>query len=133
VTSSGILTEAAQALVANGANNPTLLLSILMWMSVGLSTFIDPNAYTVLMIPIAQQLAGLANMSAWPLLFGTLIGTGSGANILPMGAATNVFACGLLEKNNCLVSTKEYMKIGLPLSVVAVLTANILLWIFWVR
>jgi Na+/H+ antiporter NhaD/arsenite permease-like protein len=133
VTSSGILNEAAQALVANGASNPTLLLAILMWMSVGLSTFIDPNAYTVLMIPIAQQLAGLANMSAWPLLFGTLIGTGSGANILPMGAATNVFACGLLEKNNCLVSTKEYMKIGLPLSVVAVLTANILLWIFWVR
>ena len=46
-------------------------------------------------------------MSAWPLLFGTLIGTGSGSNILPMGAATNVFACGLLEKNSCLVSTKR--------------------------
>jgi Na+/H+ antiporter NhaD/arsenite permease-like protein len=133
VTSSGILTDVAKALIANGVSNPTLLVVILTWMSVGLSSFIDPNAYTVLMIPISQQLAGLAGISVWPLLFGTLIGTGSGSNILPMGAATNVFACGLLEKNNCLVSTKEYMKIGLPLSVVAVATANVLLWIFWVR
>jgi Na+/H+ antiporter NhaD and related arsenite permeases len=93
----------------------------------------DSSAYAVLMIPVCQQLAGLANMSVWPLLYGTLIGTGSGSNILPMGAATNVFACGLLEKNSCLVSTKEYIKIGLPLSVVAVGVANILLWIFWVR
>ncbi len=104
-----------------------------MWVSVGISTFIDSSAYTVLMIPVGQQLAGLSNMSVWPLLFGTLIGTGSGSNILPMGAATNVFACGLLEKNSCLVSTKEYIKIGLPLSVVAVAVANVLLWIFWVR
>ncbi len=131
VTTSGLLTDAAQALITSGANSPPLLLGILTWMSVGLSTFIDPNAYTVLMIPIGQQLAAMAGMSAWPLLFGVLIGTGSGANILPMGAATNVFACGLLEKHNCLVSTKEYMKIGLPLSVVAVGVAFVLLWILW--
>jgi Na+/H+ antiporter NhaD/arsenite permease-like protein len=133
VTASGLLADAAQALIANGASNPTMLLLILTWMSVGLSTFIDPNAYTVLMIPIGQQLATLGNMSAWPLLFGVLIGTGSGANILPMGAATNVFACGLLEKQGCLVSTKEYLKIGLPLSVVAVAVSNVLLWLFWVH
>ncbi len=133
VTSSGLVSDIAQALVSSGASSPTVLLLILTWMSVGLSTFIDPNAYTVLMIPIGQQLATMTGMSAWPLLFGVLIGTGSGSNILPMGAATNVFACGLLEKNNCLVSTKEYMKIGLPLSVVAVATANLLLWLLWVR
>jgi Na+/H+ antiporter NhaD/arsenite permease-like protein len=133
VTQSGFLAGIAQSLIAGGATNPVVLLLILVWMSVGLSSFIDPNAYTVLMIPISTQLAGLAGMSVWPLLYGTLIGTGSGSNILPMGAATNVFACGLLEKNNCLVSTKEYIKIGLPLSVVAVGVSNLLLWLFWVR
>jgi Na+/H+ antiporter NhaD/arsenite permease-like protein len=75
VTASGILTDVAQGLIAGGASNPTVLLLILTWMSVGLSTFIDPNAYTVLMIPIGQQLATMANMSVWPLLFGVLIGT----------------------------------------------------------
>jgi Na+/H+ antiporter NhaD/arsenite permease-like protein len=133
VTQSGFLAGIAQSLISGGATSPTVLLLILMWMSVGISVFIDPNAYTVLMIPISQQLAGLSGMSVWPLLFGTLIGTGSGSNILPMGAATNVFACGLLEKHSCLVSTKEYMKIGLPLSVVAVGVSNLLLWLFWVR
>lgn len=128
-----MLTDFAQGITGLGISNPSILLVFLVWLSVGLSSFIDPNAYTVLMIPVAQQLATFTGMSAWPLLFGTLIGTGSGSNILPMGAATNVFACGLLEKNSCLVSTKEYIKIGLPLSVVAVAVANLLLWIFWVR
>lgn len=133
LASSGLLADFSQAIIGMGINNQSILLVFLVWLSVSLSSFIDPNAYTVLMIPVGQQLATLSNMSAWPLLFGTLIGTGSGANILPMGAATNVFACGLLEKNNCLVSTKEYIKIGLPLSVVAVAVANVLLWIFWVK
>jgi Na+/H+ antiporter NhaD/arsenite permease-like protein len=132
LTASGLLTDFVQALINMGISNPSILLLFVVWLSVGLSAFIDPNAYTVLMIPVGQQLAQFTNMSAWPLLFGTLIGTGSGANILPMGAATNVFACGLLEKNNCLVRTKEYIKIGLHLSVVAVATANLLLWIFWI-
>ncbi|MCX8153485.1 MAG: anion permease [Candidatus Bathyarchaeota archaeon] len=133
VTASGLLTMFAQTAVNSGIPDMAILLTSIMWLSVGLSTFIDPNAYTILMIPICQQLAKLANISAWPLLFGTLIATGSGANILPMGAATNVFACGLLEKQNCLVSTKEYMKIGLPLSVAAVATSNIILWLVWLR
>lgn len=133
VTTSGLLLDFAQAAVAMGITDPIVMLASVMWLSVGLSTFIDPNAYTVLMIPLCQQLANLANISAWPLLFGTLVATGSGANILPMGAATNVFACGLLEKQNCLVSTKEYMKIGLPLSVTAVATSNIILWFVWLR
>jgi Na+/H+ antiporter NhaD/arsenite permease-like protein len=132
LSTSGLLTDFAQGIINMGVNDPSVLLAFVVWLSVGLSSFIDPNAYTVLMIPVCQQLATFTGMSAWPLLFGTLIGTGSGANILPMGAATNVFACGLLEKNNCLVSTKEYIKIGLPLSVVAVGTANLLLWLFWV-
>jgi Na+/H+ antiporter NhaD/arsenite permease-like protein len=133
IAASGLLTDLAQSAISLGVNNPSLLLSFLVWLSVGLSAFIDSSAYTVLMIPVGQQLSSLTGMSVWPLLYGTLIGTGSGSNILPMGAATNVFACGLLEKQNCLVSTKEYIKIGLPLSFVAVLTANVLLWIFWVR
>lgn len=132
VSTSGLLTDFAQGIISMGISNPSILLVFVVWLSVGLSCFIDPNAYTVLMIPVCQQLATFTGMSAWPLLFGTLIGTGSGANILPMGAATNVFACGLLEKNNCLVSTKEYIKIGLPLSVVAVGVANLVLWLFWV-
>ncbi len=133
LSTSGLLADFAQAVVDMGISSPSVLLVFLVWMSVGLSSFIDSSAYAVLMIPVGQQLASVTGMSVWPLLYGTLIGTGSGSNILPMGAATNVFACGLLEKNSCLVSTKEYIRIGLPLSVVAVAVANLLLWIFWVR
>jgi Na+/H+ antiporter NhaD/arsenite permease-like protein len=133
LSTSGILTDFAQSLISSGISSPSLLLVFLTWSSVALSTFIDSSAYAALMIPVGQQLSQFASMSAWPLLYGALIGTGSGSNILPTGAATNVFACGLLEKHDCLVSTKEYVKIGLPLSVAAVGTSMILIWIFWVK
>jgi Na+/H+ antiporter NhaD/arsenite permease-like protein len=132
VTTTGLLADFAQSIISLGVSSPTFLLVFLTWVSVGLSTFIDSSAYTVLMIPVGQHLAEIANTSVWPLLFGTLIGTGSGSNILPTGAATNVFACGLLEKHGCLVSAKEYMKIGLPITIAAVGTSMVLTWLFWV-
>ncbi len=79
LASSGLLADFSQAIVGLGISNPSILLVFLVWLSVGLSSFIDPNAYTVLMIPVGQQLATLSNISQWPLLFGTLIGTGSGS------------------------------------------------------
>jgi len=84
-----------------------------------------------LMIPVCKDLAELIGMSAWPLLYGMLIGTGTGGNITPVGAAANVFACGILEKHGYKILLKEYLKISIPFTVAAVATGHILLQIFW--
>jgi Na+/H+ antiporter NhaD/arsenite permease-like protein len=49
----------------------------------------------------------------------------------PVGATANVFACGILEKHGYKVQLKEYMKLGVPFSVVAVATTHILLQLLW--
>ncbi len=57
LAASGLLADFAQGIITLGINNPSILLVFLVWLSVGLSSFIDSTAYTVLMIPVAQQLA----------------------------------------------------------------------------
>jgi len=131
VNKAGILQDFANILVHSVIRDPTVILAFLVWLSVSLSSFIDNVPYTVLMIPVCQELANLTGVSPWPLLYGMLVGTGIGGNITPVGAAANVFACGILEKHGYKIKLKEFIKIGLPFSVVAVATVHLLLQIIW--
>jgi len=70
-------------------------------------------------------------MNPFPLLFGMLIGTGIGGNITPVGATANVFALGILEKHGYKIKLKDYLKISVPFSIIAVLVSHILLQLLW--
>lgn len=133
LNSSGLLKDFTGLIVSEGFTNPSLVLAILTWISVAFSSFMDNVPYTVLMIPVCQHLAELIGISAWPLLFGMIVGTGTGGNITPVGAAANVFACGILEKHGYRIVLKEYLKIGIPFSCSAVATIHLLIEFFWMR
>ncbi len=127
----GLLSELANFLGGMGISNAAVMLAIVTWMSVAASSFIDNVPYTVLMIPVCTQIASILSINPFPLYFGMLIGTGIGGNITPVGATANVFACGIAEKHGCKVRLKDYLKISLPFSVIAVLVAHILLQLLW--
>ncbi len=131
--STGLLREFAGLLHGARLQTPALAMGALIWIAVAISSFVDNVPFTVLMIPVAQDLAGMLGASAWPLLFGMLIGTGSGGNITPVGATANVFACGFLEKHGYKVHLGQYLKISVPFTVAAVGAAHVLLYIFWLR
>lgn len=133
LNSTGLLRDFTGILVQQGLKEPSLVLAIITWLSVAFSSFMDNVPYTVLMIPVCQHLAELIGISAWPLLFGMIVGTGTGGNITPVGAAANVFACGILEKHGYKISLVDYLKIGIPFSVSAVATIHVLIEIFWMR
>ncbi len=128
---SGLLKDFADLVVAAGIDRPAFLLAFLTWISVGLSSFMDNVPYTILMIPVCQNLAASLGMDAWPLLYGMLIGTGIGGNVTPVGATANVFACGILEKHGHKVRLGPYLKLSVPFSVAAVAVAHLLLQLFW--
>lgn len=128
----GILGDFANAIGALSMNNPAITLILVTWVSVAFSAFIDNVPWTVMMIPVCTSLATSMGMSsAFPLMYGMLIGTGIGGNITPVGATANVFACGMLEKRGYKVKIKEYMKISVPVSIVAVLVSYLLLQLLW--
>ena len=107
--------------------------TILTWLSVALSSFMDNVPYTVLMIPVAKSLAVSLGMGgfAYPLLYGMIVGTGIGGNITPVGATANVFAVGLLEKRGYKVKLRDYMRISLAPSVLSVIAAQLLILLLW--
>ncbi|MDR7486889.1 MAG: SLC13 family permease [Armatimonadota bacterium] len=129
----GLLAEFARLLHGVGLQSPGVAMAGLIWIAVAASSFVDNVPFTVLMIPVAQDLARLLGISPWPLLYGMLVGTGSGGNITPVGATANVFACGFLEKHGYKIHLGQYMKISVPFTVVAVGVAHILLTVFWLR
>jgi Na+/H+ antiporter NhaD/arsenite permease-like protein len=130
--STGVLARFASWLANQGIRNPSLLLALFVWLSVALSSFIDNVPYTLLMVPVCQDLASAIGMSPLPLLYGMVVGTGIGGNILPVGATANVIACGMLEKRGYKIELKRFLRISVLPTFVAVAVTHALLQLFWV-
>ena len=127
----GLLKDFADLVVRAGIDNPSAMLAFLVWISVALSSFMDNVPYTILMIPVCQNLAASFGIPPWAFLYGMLIGTGIGGNITPVGATANVFACGILAKHGVKVPLKRYLALSVPFSVGAVACAHLLLQWIW--
>lgn len=111
--------------------DPSLLLALVVWLSVGLSSFIDNVPFTLLMIPVCKGIASSLGMDPMPLLYGMAVGTGIGGNLLPVGATANVIACGMLEKQGYRVRLREYVRVVLPFTLLAVAVSHLLLRLIW--
>lgn len=54
-----------------------------------------------------------------------------GGNLTPIGASANIAAIGILRKNGETVRTKDFLRIGIPFTLAAVLTGCGCLWLVW--
>lgn len=114
-----------------------LVYSIIVWVSVLLSAFIDNIPYTATMLPIvAVVTAKLSEGALTPvnpnlLYFGLLVGATLGGNLTPVGASANITGIGILRKEGYEVSTGTFMKFGVPFTLVAVITGYLLIWFIW--
>ena len=127
----GLLKDFANWMTGIGLTQTLVVLTIVTWLSVLLSAFIDNVPYTILMIPTCTYLAQSISVNPFLLYFGMLVGTGIGGNITPVGATANVLACGMLEKRGYKIRLGEYLKISIPFSCIAVLVVQILLMLVW--
>lgn len=107
--------------------------------SVAISAVVDNVPYLAAMLPVAQRLSESfaashngANFRTL-LIFGLLIGACLGGNITPIGASANIVACGLLKKRHHHVGFWEFVRIGLPFTIAAVVPSAIFLWLVWIR
>jgi Na+/H+ antiporter NhaD/arsenite permease-like protein len=112
-------------------DNVFLGYTILVFLSVILSAFIDNVPYLATMLPVAMSMAAKMQVEPSLLLFGLLIGASLGGNITPIGASANIVACGLLKKEGHKVNFPEFMKIGIPFTIGAVIPAFLFVWFIW--
>ena len=54
-----------------------------------------------------------------------------GGNLTPIGASANIAAIGILRKNGETVRTRDFLRIGVPFTLAAVVVGAGSLWLFW--
>jgi len=131
LTYTGVINDIANFITNFTQGNKFLAYTIIVWLSVLLSAFIDNIPYIVAMIPVAKLVAASLGASPELFLFGLLIGTSLGGNITPIGASANVVAVGLLRKHKYQVKFSDFIKIGFPFTIAAVSVAYLFIWFIW--
>jgi len=130
VESVGIIDDVASLFTSVGNNNVFLLYTLIVFVSVLVSAFVDNIPYVATMLPVIAGLsAGLPSVSPYLLYFGLLCGATLGGNLTPVGASANVVGIGLLNKGGYKVTIKDFLKIGLPFTLVAVLGGYAYIWL----
>jgi Na+/H+ antiporter NhaD/arsenite permease-like protein len=127
----GVIDDLAALIAKAGENNLFLLYTIVVWGSVAISAFIDNIPYVATMLPVLQGVTKVMGISPYLLYFGLLSGATLGGNITPIGASCNIAAVSLLRKEGKEVSFPDFMKIGVPFTLAAVLVAYVLIWMIW--
>lgn len=107
--------------------------TVVVFISVLLSAFIDNVPFLAAMLPVAVSMSNKLGIDPSLFLFGLLIGASLGGNITPIGASANIVACGLLKKEGYEVKFTHFVKIGLPFTLVAVSAAYLFVWFVWSR
>jgi len=106
---------------------------MLVFFAVIFSAFVDNVPFLAAMLPVALSMSNQLAINPSLLLFGLLIGASVGGNITPIGASANIVACGILKKEGHIVRFNRFIKIGLPFTLVAVITASLFIWLIWNR
>ena len=92
---------------------------------------IDNIPYVATMLPVVSGIAALMGVEPYLLYFGLLTGATLGGNLTPIGASANITGIGILRKEGYTVSNRDFMKIGVPFSLIAVTTGYLLIWFLW--
>ena len=131
VTQAGLIEDFSDLIVRAGGNNVFLLYTIVVWGSVIVSAFVDNIPYVATMLPVLTGVTSILGIEPYLLYFGLLTGATLGGNLTPIGASANITAVGLLKKNGHNVSFPDFMRIGVPFTLTAVMVGYIYLWIVW--
>ncbi len=131
IKSAGVIDVIGNGIAKLGSGSEFVIYTIIVWISVILSAFIDNIPYTATMLTIVPVIAADMGMEPKLLYYGLLCGATLGGNLTPIGASANIAGIGILKKEGYEVKATTFMKYGVPFTLAAVLTGYILIWFIW--
>lgn len=131
ITNAGVIDAIADLFLAVGGDSLLLMYGLIVGASVIISAFVDNIPYVATMLPVVQGIASTMGVEPYLLYFGLLIGATLGGNLTPVGASANIAGIGILQKNGYEVSTSDFVRIGVPFTLIAVLGGAIFTWLIW--
>ncbi len=135
IKSAGVIDAIASLFNKFAGDDPFLLYTLIVFVSVILSAFIDNIPYVATMLPVVSGIASLMNGGAgvepYVFYFGLLTGATLGGNLTPIGASANIAAIGILRKNGETVRIRDFLRIGIPFTLSAVIAGYVYIWLVW--
>lgn len=131
VTQAGLIEDLTRLIAKVGGSHLFWLYSLVVWGSVLISAFVDNIPYVATMLPVLTGLAARLGISPYILYFGLLTGATLGGNLTPIGASANITAVGLLKKEGYETGFADFMKVGVPYTLAAVLAGYLYTWFVW--
>lgn len=104
---------------------PWVLLSIVLLLCSALTEFLSNNAVAVLITPVAINIASHLGLDARPFLMAVVLGA-SASFATPIGYQTNTLVYGAGGYR-----FSDFLRIGLPLNLLAWLLGSLLIPVFW--
>lgn len=131
ISRAGVIDEISKLFVRIAGNNPFVIYTLIVWVSVVLSAFIDNIPYVATMLPVAKGIALQLGIDPTLIYFGLLVGATLGGNLTPIGASANIAGLGILRKEGHDVKAATFMKISVPFTLAAVTTGYLLVYFIW--
>jgi Na+/H+ antiporter NhaD/arsenite permease-like protein len=131
ITEAGVVDAISALFVRVSGDNVFVIYTLIVWVSVLLSAFIDNIPYVATMLPVASGIASQLGIDPTLIYFGLLVGATLGGNLTPIGASANIAGLGILRKEGYEVKAGYFMKISVPFTLAAVTSGYLLVWLIW--
>lgn len=131
LTETGVVADLSDLLIRAGGGSRLRLYALIVAGSVVLSAFVDNIPYVAAMLPVIGGAAAASGSSPYLLYFGLLLGATLGGNLTPIGASANVAVSGILRREGCAPDSREFAKVGVPMTLSAVIAGSVLCWFIW--
>ena len=131
IRSMGVIDALSQIVAGLGGGSVFVIYTVIVWASVLLSAFIDNIPYVATMLPVVQGIAASLGIDPTLLYFGLLSGATLGGNLTPIGASANIAGIGILRRAGHEVKNSDFLRIGIPFTLSAVIPAYIIIWLLY--
>lgn len=131
ITRAGVIDTISSLFVKIGGGNLFMMYTLIVWGSVLFSAFVDNIPYVATMLPVVSGIASIMGTDPTVLYFGLLTGATLGGNLTPIGASANIATIGILTKHGYEVKSRDFMRIGVPFTLMAVFVGYVFVWVVW--
>ena len=128
----GYLDKVANWIFDNFGDDEVKLAVAIIWVSAIASALIDNIPFTAAMIPVIFSITEASGgvLSPEPLLWALAMGAGFGGNATPIGSSANVMTVAISERGPYPITTKEWVRAGLPVMFITCIVATIFMMLF---
>lgn len=121
----GAIRMMAEKLLEVTGGNPTATTLTVLWGSAILSAIVDNIPFVATMIPLIKDIGTIGGLALGPLWWALALGADIGGNATIIGASANVVVSGMAHREGHKIGFLEYMKVAVPMTVVALVICTV--------